>query len=179
MIRTALGRAVMCLLDGQRLPGVPRALESGAHNEVISLGDYLELDDAIVSVAMRSWEDGGDVILADLCRRIRGRALFKTVELFGEQASPIGRDAAHAAAREVARARGLDPDFYVGLDVAIDTPFGAEAEPLMVIYAKGPARPLSDVSFILARLAGQVLARVRLIVAPELRDEVIQAVGLS
>jgi hypothetical protein len=48
----------------------------------------------------------------------------------------------------------------------------------MVIYAKGPARPLSDVSFILARLAGQVLSRVRLIVVPELRDDVIRAVGL-
>jgi hypothetical protein len=34
------------------------------------------------------------------------------------------------------------------------------------------------VSFILARLAGQVLSRVRLIVVPELRDDVIHAVGL-
>jgi hypothetical protein len=48
----------------------------------------------------------------------------------------------------------------------------------MVIFAKGPARPLSDVSFILARLAGQVLSRVRLIVAPELREDVVRAVGL-
>jgi len=60
----------------------------------------------------------------------------------------------------------------------MDTPFGGEADPLVVIYAKGPARPLSDVSFILARLAGQVLSRVRLIVVPELRDDVIHAVGL-
>ncbi len=178
MIRTVLARAAMCLLDGQRLPVVPRALESGAHHEPISLGDYLELDDAAISVAMRAWEDQPDPILADLSRRIRARSLFKTVELFGEQASPAGRERAHATAREVAKSKGMDPDYYVGLDVAVDTPFGAENEPLMVIFAKGPARPLSDVSFILTRLAGQVLSRVRLIVVPELREDVIRAVGL-
>ena len=69
------------------------------------------------------------------------------------------------------------PDLYVALDVASDTPFGGEAEPLMVVYAKGPARPLSDVSFLLARLAGQVMSRVRLIVAPELRDEITRMLG--
>jgi hypothetical protein len=127
---------------------------------------------------MRAWEDHKDPILSDLARRVRARALFKTVELFGEQASPVGRERALAAARDVATRKGLDPDYYVGLDVAVDTPFGAEPEPLMVIYAKGPARPLSEVSFLLARLAGQVLSRVRLIVVPELRDDVIRAVGL-
>jgi hypothetical protein len=66
---------------------------------------------------------------------------------------------------------------YVGLDVAVDTPFGAEPEPLLVVFQKGPARPLSDVSFILARLAGQVLSRVRLIVAPEIREDVTKALG--
>jgi HD superfamily phosphohydrolase len=178
MIRTLLARAAMCLLDGQRLPLVPRAVEAGAHHETISLGDYLELDDALVLVAMHAWEDHADPVLSDLSRRIRARALFKTVELFGEQASPVGRERALAVARDVARAKGVDPEYYVGLDVAQDTPFGAEAEPLMVIFAKGPPRPLSDVSFLLARLAGQVLSRVRLIVAPELREDIIRAVGL-
>jgi uncharacterized protein len=178
MIRTLLARAAMCLLEGQRLPQVPRALEAGAHHEPFSLGDYLELDDAAMVVAMRAWEDHKDPVLSDFARRVRARALFKTVELFGEQASPVGREQALASGREVAKEKGLDPDYYVGLDVAVDTPFGAEPEPLMVIFAKGPARPLSDVSFLLARLAGQVLSRVRLIVAPELRDDVIRAVGL-
>ncbi len=178
MIRAVLSRAAMCLLDGERVPQVPRALVCGAHHEAITLGDYLELDDALIAVSMHAWEEHTDPVLADLARRVRGRALFKTVELFGEQAGPVGRERALALAREVAAAKGLDPDYYVGLDVAEDTPFGAEADPLMVIYAKGPARPLSDVSFILARLAGQVLSRVRLVVAPELRADVVHAVGL-
>ena len=47
----------------------------------------------------------------------------------------------------------------------------------MVVFAKGPARPLSDVSFLLARLAGQVLSRVRLVFPAELRDDMTNAFG--
>ena len=51
----------------------------------------------------------------------------------------------------------MDPDLYVALDVASDTPFGGEAEPLMVVYAKGPARPLSDVVVLAAALSVQAM----------------------
>lgn len=178
MIRTVLARASALIAEGIRLPGTPRAIELSANGAPPSLEDYLELDDAVISVAMHAWESGPDAGLADLCRRVRGRSLFKTYELFGEHASVEGRERALAIARDVATTRGLDPDLYVALDVASDTPFGGEAEPLMVVYAKGPARPLSDVSFLLARLAGQVMSRVRIIVAPELRDDVTSALGL-
>jgi HD superfamily phosphohydrolase len=177
MIRTVLGRASALIADGERLIGTPRGIELSAHGAPPSLADYLELDDAALSVAMHAWESGRDPALADLCRRVRARSLFKTYELFGEQALPDGRAAALEVARDVARTRGFDPDLYVALDVASDTPFGGEAEPLMVVYAKGPARPLSDVSFLLARLAGQVMSRVRLIVAPELREDITRALG--
>jgi hypothetical protein len=177
MIRTVLGRASALIADGHRLAGTPRAIELTAHGAPPTLGDYLDLDDAVISVAMHAWESSSDPALADLCKRVRARSLFKTYELFGEQALPDGREHALEVARDVARARGLDPDMYVALDVASDTPFGGEAEPLMVVYAKGPARPLSDVSFLLARLAGQVMSRVRLIVAPELREEITRALG--
>jgi HD superfamily phosphohydrolase len=177
MIRTVLSHASSVIADGTRLPGTPRAIELAAHGQPPSLGDYLELDDAVLSVAMRAWEDGKDPALADIARRVRLRTLFKTYELFGEQALPGGRERAFEIAKEIARARGLDPNLYVGLDVAADTPFGAESEPLVVVFHKGPARPLSDVSFLLARLAGQVMSRVRLIVAPELRDEIAHALG--
>lgn len=177
MIRTILGRAVGLVAAGERLPGTPRAIELAAHGSPPSLDDYLALDDHALATCMRAWEDAKDRPLADMCRRVRVRELFKTLELFGEQSLPDGRAAAHDKARAIAEARGLDPDAYVGLDVAEDTPFGAEAEPLLVVFSKGPARPLSDVSFILARLAGQRLTRVRLVFARELRDEITHAVA--
>ncbi len=175
MIRATLARAASLVMDGERLPGTPRAIELAAHGEPIPLGEYLELDDASLTVAMHAWESARDPVLADLARRVRTRQLFKTYELFGEQASPHGRERALAIAREVAVARGVDPDVYVGLDVASDVPVSTEAEPLLVVYAKGPARPLSEVSFLLARLAGQVLSRVRIVMKPELREDVIRA----
>lgn len=175
MVRTVLRRASTVVAEGTRLPGTPRAIELSAHGAPPTLGDYLELDDAVLAVAMRSWEDGPDPALADLSRRVRARGLFKTYELFGEQALPEGRALAHEKARAIAQERGFDPDLYVGLDVAADTPFGGEADPLMVVFSKGPARPLSDVSFLLARLAGQVLSRVRLVFAPELREPITEA----
>jgi HD superfamily phosphohydrolase len=178
MIRTALARVATRIVDGDRLERVPRAIELGAHGQPLPLGDYLELDDATVTVAMHAWEGAKDPVLADLALRVRARALFKTIELFGEQAEPEARERALLTAREIARQRGKDPEYYVGLDVATDTPFEFEEGPLMVIYAKGPPRPLRDVSFLLGRLAGQVLSRVRLIVAAELRDDVTRALGI-
>jgi uncharacterized protein len=178
MIRRALARAAERLVDGDRLPQVPRAIELAANGAPMSLDDYLELDDGVIAGAMHAWEGARDPALADLCKRIRDRRLFKTVELFGEQAFGAGREEAVALARGVAGARGFDPDVYVGIDLASDVPFGAEAEPLRVVFAKGPARPLSDVSFLLTRLAGQILSRVRIVIAPELREDVLRALGL-
>jgi hypothetical protein len=177
MIRTVLRHATSLLADGMRLEGTPRAIQLAAHGQKVSLTDYLELDDNVLAVAMRAWEDDKDKSLADIANRVRARRLFKTYELFGEQALPDGRQHAFEVAQDIARKHDLDPDLYVGLDVAADTPFGAESEPLMVVFQKGPARPLSDVSFLLARLAGQVMSRVRLIVAPELRDEIAAALS--
>lgn len=178
MIRTILARAVALLRGGARLDAVPPAIAAGARGEPIALDDYLELDDGVLWGAMHAWEKADDAPLADLSRRIRARRLFKTLELFGDQATAEGCDRALAVARDAAKKRGLDPDAHVGIDVASDEPFGGEASPLMVVYAKGPARPLHEVSFLLGRLAGQQLSRVRLVFAPELRDAVTHAVGL-
>ena len=178
MIRAILSRAARLIADGTRLEGTPRALELAAHGGDVPLGEYLELDDATLTVAMHVWEQSKDEPLADLARRIRVRALFKTYELFGEHASAQGRATALAIARDVARSAGFDPDVHVGLDVAGDVPFEAESEPL-VVYAKGKSRPLSEVSFLLSRLKGETLARVRLVFAPELREAITNALHAS
>jgi HD superfamily phosphohydrolase len=178
MVRTILRRAVDVMREGVRLPATPAALRTGARQESISLGDYLDLDDGVLWGAIRAWEDATDPPLADLSKRIRMRALFKTIELFGEQATPEGRANVLAIARDIAARRGYEPDTHVGIDVATDEPFAGGVAPFMVVYAKGPARPLHEVSFLLGRLAGQVLSRSRLVLAPELRDAVTDALGL-
>jgi hypothetical protein len=178
MIRTILARAIEVLRAGGMLTGVPAAVAAAAQGKDIALGEYLELDDGVLWGAMRAWEVASDRPLADLARRIRSRALHKTLELHGEHASPDGRRAALEVARDVARAQGLDAEAYVGLDVASDEPVGGQASPLLVVNAKGKARPLHEVSFLLGRLAGQAVSRVRLVLAPELRAPVTHALGL-
>jgi len=178
MIRKILERAVDSVRAGASLDAMPAAFVSAARGEEVALGDYLELDDGVLWVAMHAWERAGDKPLADLAARIRRRALFKTLELFGDHATETGRLQALETARDIAKGQGLDPDAYVGLDFATVEPIGGSEDPLMVFYAKGPARPLHEVSFLLGRLAGQSLSRVRLVLSPELRAPVTHALGL-
>ncbi|HYQ15793.1 MAG TPA: HD domain-containing protein, partial [Polyangiaceae bacterium] len=102
---------------------------------------------------------------------------FKTYELFGEQATPAARVAALETAREIAREAGLDPEVYVGLDAASTVAFDDSEDPLTVVFPNGKSRALSEVSFLLQRLLGEKMERVRLVFAPELRDRIIAALG--
>lgn len=173
MICALLGRAAALLRDGTKLPGALPALVSIAYQGQAPLGDYLELDDGALFAAMHAWESSCDAVLADLCRRIRGRSLFKTLELYGTDET--SRAAALATARDLARKHGLAPESYVGLDVASDTPFSDDDDPLTVMFPRGIAKKPGDVSFLLGRLRGETVTRVRLIFAPELREAITSA----
>jgi uncharacterized protein len=174
MIRVILQRAVSLLRDGTRLERVPAALLAVAAGEVPSLGSYLELDDQLLLETLNLWRRAADPVLADLCERLRNRELFKTHELFGDLAEPHRRLEALERARTIAAEEGLEPDVYVGVDVASDTPY-AEDSSLSVIYPGRKARRPAEVSFLLDRLRDETLTRVRLIFAPELKSRVVEA----
>ncbi|HET9930305.1 MAG TPA: HD domain-containing protein [Polyangiaceae bacterium] len=177
MISRILRRVLELIADGVRVPGTPRAIVSIGETGDAELDDYAELDDATLWVALSGYRDAKDPLLSDLSRRFYSRKLFKTIELFGEQAEPEARTIALERAREVARARGLDPEVYVGLDAASTVAFDEKRDPLMVVFPDGEARLLSNVSFLLGRLVNQRLSRVRLIFAEELRDDIRQALA--
>jgi hypothetical protein len=175
MIRAILSRAAALLSEGTRLPMVPPAIQAAAAGNEATLGDYLELDDNAMFGAMHAWESGPDPILADLTRRVRARALFKTLELYGTDSA--GAHDALSVAREIAVRAGLDPSFYLGLDVAVDVPFSDHDDPLTVVFPGGATRKPGDVSFLLGRLRDETVTRSRLIFAPELRDSIVAALG--
>jgi hypothetical protein len=81
------------------------------------------------------------------------------------------------AAREAAAKTSLDPRVYVGLDVASTVAFDDVDDPLLVLLPGGKSRALAEVSFLLGRLRGERMERVRLVFAPELRDAIHAAVG--
>jgi HD superfamily phosphohydrolase len=175
MLTKILDRARVLLAEGTRLPGTPPAIATLAREGSVSLGEYLDLDDPQLWVALSSWRDAHDALLADLVTRLHARRLFKTYELFGEQAEPRGRLEALDRAREVARAAGLDPEIYVGLDIASTVVLDDAADPLTIVFPDGAVRSLAEVSFLLGRLRGERMERTRLVFAPELRDSIKRA----
>lgn len=175
MIGSILRRVVELTRAGERVPALPKAFGVLAAGERPALGDYLELDDQVLLASLRAWEDAKDPILADMAKRLRARALFKSIELFTESdRSPPDHEAALATARSIARGAGLDPDVYVGLDVAKDAPYPDDGA-LSVVFPRGRPRRPSEVSFVLDRLKGETLVRARIVLAPEIRDAVAEA----
>jgi len=179
MVSRILERVATCIIDGTRVAGAPPAIASIALTGDAPLNEYLALDDSVLWVALAGFRDASDPILSDLSRRFYARNLFKTLELFGEQAEPEARVEALDRAREIAAEKGLDPEVYVGLDAPSTVAFDDTDDPLMVLFP-GTARderPLAAVSFLLGRLRAQRLERVRLIFAPELRDDIRRALS--
>ena len=162
------------LANGDRLPSTPTAIVSLAQGGDAKLSDYLELDDASLWVALSAWRQSKNPVLADLTARFHARKLFKTYELFDERATPDARIAALDIARDVADKAGLDPQIYVGLDAASTIAFDDIHDPLTVVFPGGQTRALADVSFLLGRLRGEKMSRIRLIFAPELRPEIVR-----
>jgi HD superfamily phosphohydrolase len=170
-------RVATLLETGSRLPGVPKAVQRLATESDCDLADYIALDDNVLWEAIHSWQHASDPMLADLCQRLYHRKLFKTFELFGEDAKPEAYERYHEAAREIAQRHGLDPDTYVGIDRARVVPFDDTAGGLWVLFPDGLKKPLCEVSFVLSRFAGHSLQRIRLIYPPEIRDELHAAIA--
>jgi HD superfamily phosphohydrolase len=175
MIRAILSRAADLIRQGVHLDAVPSAIESIVLHRKAVLADYLELDDGVLFGAMHAWESSRDPVLRDLTQRLRGRSLFKTLELYGMD--DAGCALALQTSRDIAERSGLSPASYVGLDIAADTPFSDHDDPLEVMFPGGAARKPGDVSFLLGRLRDETVTRARLIFAPELRDAIRSAIG--
>ncbi|MBM4358268.1 MAG: HD domain-containing protein [Deltaproteobacteria bacterium] len=176
MIRAILRRAMHLIQDGVRLPATPPAMRAFAAGDTPSLGDYLALDDQALLETLNAWRDASDPVLADLCRRLRARELFKTEELYGEAQTPTHRERAHELVRSISEEAGLAADYYTGLDVATDTPY-AEDSSLTVIFGNGRPRRPTEVSFVLDRLANETLSRTRVVFPGELRQRIRDALG--
>lgn len=175
LLSRVLARASSLMLDGARLAGTPKALESLARGGEVTLGEYLSLDDSVMWTAIAAFREARDPLLADLAGRLVERRLFKAYELYGEQASDEGAAECLALARGVAQEKGFDPEVYVGLDSPILVPFDDSYDPLTVIFPDGSEKRPGDVSFLLGRLSGQVLTRPRIFFPIELREDVIGA----
>lgn len=177
LLSKILGQVKALVTDGTRVPGTPRAVESLARGEKTDLSDYLELDDAVMWTALQAFEKSKDKTLSDLSRRLNARKLFKSFELFGEDATIEGRTRCLNIARQLSEDAGLDPSIYVGLDMPSVATFDDSNDPLTVLFPDGSERRPAEVSFLLGRLRGQTLSRPRVIYPPEIREPLLLELG--
>ncbi|MFH0901296.1 MAG: HD domain-containing protein [Pseudomonadota bacterium] len=151
--------------QGSAPPGLPAAAKI-ARGEALEVREYLELDDARVSCALRDyavWK--GDRTLADLAERLCSRRLFKTIEVADVA---VATALAPALAELAARQFGSTAAYYWAIDEAdwlgYDLRAGEE------IYVVGhPRHGTVDLGQLLKEMPiGRTTLTVRIICAPEL-----------
>jgi HD superfamily phosphohydrolase len=125
--------------------------------EELSLSDHLELDDNDVMFHIKRWQQADDSILRDLSRRFLNRDLFKAFDLdMPDEEKKQFVD----ASREVIKAAGFDPDYYLIEDSAGDIPYyfytADKDAPKSLIYVEdGYSRPLiREISEVSAAIRG-------------------------
>jgi uncharacterized protein len=85
--------------------------------KTVSLAQYLDANDSVFLYHLQRWQNHTDHVLADLCRRYLDRDLFKTLDLTDR--TEADRQVILQKAELLATQQGLDPDYYVGLRVAL------------------------------------------------------------
>lgn len=156
-------------LDPQ--PGTPVGMQRLLRCDQPSLGEFLDLDDHAYEVALRSYCDSDDKLLADLARRLRYRKLFKTLRLRPEV--PVHE--VQERLTEVMQRAKIGPNYLAAVD-RVETAAYYEDEQMMVLSG-GRLRRLLDVSPVLLGLSRQSFVHYRAIFPPEIRDEVATALA--
>ncbi|WP_052123955.1 HD domain-containing protein [Ureibacillus manganicus] len=127
-------------------------------NNVVSLEDYLALDENILLAYFQFWMGEEDAILKDLCRRFLNRDLFAHVDL-----NPEEEPERYAWLIEQVRAQGLDPEYYVKPDSTSDLPYDfyrpgdkSTKKPIYLEMPSGEIRELSEQSHIVSAMANNI-----------------------
>lgn len=177
LLSRILSRVRHLLQQGQEVPATPVAVSDVALEGDTTLGAYLDLDDTGLWTALSRYRTCNDPVLADLTSRLFSRQLLKTIDLYGEDATPEGQSRCLAIANSLALRAGLDPMYYVSLDSPSIIPFDPKSDPITVVFPDGSERPPGQVSFLLGRLHGEVLSRPRVLIPVEIRAAVYDAFG--
>lgn len=178
IIRAIFARVAELIRDGAAPEAVPPALRAAVRGEAISLGDYIDLDDARMLTSFAIWREADDPTLRELARRLRNRQLPKTVPL--PEGKPELWEEIRLRAAEVVAGHGMRSDLEVWLDLPSDVPYPEPLDDspagLWVVLRHRPIQRLGDASFLLGELRNKRIERPRLIFPAALRDEVIGAI---
>lgn len=135
LLRSILSRARSLYLDRPRrleVPGGLRYLFEGCAQGLSApfLAGFVASDDADILQAIKTWQQGSDAVLADLCLRFLGRKLPKVIE------SP--RPELAQAVRAVVARRFAEVDLYFGVDRPSDLALLEDHKsPIRVLSGRG------------------------------------------
>ncbi|TDL33000.1 HD domain-containing protein [Jeotgalibacillus sp. S-D1] len=126
-------------------------------NGIVTLKDYLKLDESVIMYYFQMWEEEKDPILRDLCSRFMNRNLFKYVEF-----DPSKEYKKLNELEKLFQQAELNPDYYLVVDSSSDLPYdfyrpGEEEErvPIHLMMPSGELRELSRQSDIVDAISGK------------------------
>jgi len=172
MVRLALQRARI-LAEGEHLqwPAGEHAVRKALGGEMLSVAEFVALDDVSVQYCFKQWASAPDEILAGLCRGLIQRQVFKTIDITAA-AEPR---ALVAAAEEAITRSGGDPQFDCFYDEIADTPYDTGAGEILIRGADGRLSNFAEMSP-LPQLLGRQLVFKRVHVAPRWRETAERAI---
>jgi hypothetical protein len=115
-------RAGRVLREGTAL-SIDAALSKVVQKQALTNTEHQRVDDHLLMAHVSAWQDSGDDVLADLCRRFVSRRGLKPIEYREESSVPIFRliETIERIRKELADA-GLDPNYYFReVDLKSDT----------------------------------------------------------
>lgn len=131
ILRSILQRASDLVVEG-KAPGFPHPALASLLTEVIGLDEYLRLDDAVFLNAFNVWQEAGDPILQNLCRRFLNR------DLLAYRDYPREHPEWWQKVQEMSDRTGFDPKYYCAVDetstVYYDYYLGREGSPDTAIW---------------------------------------------
>ncbi len=89
-------------------------------NNVITVEQYLRMDESFMQTVFYQWMDEKDVVLSDLCRRLINRDLFKYQVLPADEKES---KRICIEMEQLLRQKGFDPEYYMETDYPKDTAY--------------------------------------------------------
>ena len=154
--------------------------------EKITLSSYLCVDDFyLMSYVQNLAEDStSEKILRDLSNRFTTRNLFKSLE-FRQETSQEKINEILEKLNTIAKSKGLDPNFYLGIEQSASTPYepyqvsDKTSKAIFIKQKNGMIRELSEVSGLVKALSQENIVKTCFVFTPELEDEIINAKGFK
>jgi uncharacterized protein len=161
------------------LPAMPPGLEKLILGEVPPLADYLELDDPVVWSCLKQWAAWSDPVLARLSSGLIDRKLLRPLLLSREAEASWPEEKIVERLRWATARAGYDPEYFCGLDRAVDVPYHVDPGTSERIWVVGLGRPgpLAEVSPIVDVLRDWQVGRTLAICPLEARDAVAKELG--